>query len=656
MGVTPGFVDFVNPDIVTNNYSYVDVHCLPSTVETNTPSTELTNYLAALPGRIQINASGNLDLTGTLISGQNFLQINAPSLLANIVNASVSSAYSDINVGVPGGNLVATNLVEPTVPAWSGTLQAWSTRYVIMTTNSIITYTNTGTGNVPVSTNSFAVTNDYNVVIIANQAAPSTPSAVWNLILNGSNSIVISDNYNLLHGLYLNCLSLTLTTNGVGAQSPYGELNLQGTTVDWPAATPNLRYLTNNGVILMPLAIANSLGIFGSASAPYAALVNNGQITDQGSVIWTTNFVNTGSIANGPGRFTLQSLMATLSGGSIAAGGDVSITADSLLMGDQILEADGSLTLIATNQLADAGVTSGGVLTVGLNSVGNGIKVPIKPPGGAGYGNSLLGTTINLYAPVNRNVVNVWAGADLGASAAGFTNNLAVGRLILDAFGFNSSTRFTFNGAGVSNAIYVDYLELLDGATNLDNGQTGTNFISLNFDTNIVIYYAQAVMNGHSVARQINHWNGNHLRWVPQYAGYFSSTNIVYPDGTIVTINAALAAAPHTDSDQDGTPNAFDPTPFFVASELNFTDTITNKPPLQAVLTWVSMPDATNYVYYSTNLAMPITNLLTIITNPPAPPFAPITNTVYDPVNFSQPRYYKVTVVPNSTDLYGPGF
>ena len=458
-GTTPGFLDFVNPDIVTNlPYSYVDVQCFPTSVETNTPSTELTNYLAALPGRIQINANSSLNMARTQISGQNFLQISAPFQLANAVNANISSAYSDINVGVSTGNLVLTNLVAPTVPAWNGTLQAWSTRFVTLITNTIITYTN---GTVPVSTNSYAVTNDYSVVIIANQAVPTTPSAVWNLFLNGTNSIVLHDNYNLLNGLYLNCASLTLAANGFGAESPYGELNLQGTTVNWAAATPSLRYLTNNGVILLPLTGVNSLGFFGSPSTPYGALINNGTISDLGSQIWATNFVNSGSIANGIGRFTLQSLMATLPGGSITAGGDVSITTGSLLTGNLSLEADGSLTLAATNQLADTGVTSGGVWTVGLNSVGYGINVPIKPTGGGtAYGNSLLGTTVNLFAPLNRNVVNVWAGTDVGVSVAGFTNNLAVGRLILDALGPTASTRFTFNGAGVSNAIYVDYLRI----------------------------------------------------------------------------------------------------------------------------------------------------------------------------------------------------
>jgi hypothetical protein len=652
-GLASGFLAITNQVAFSNRYSFVDVHCLPTTVDTNTPSNQLTNYLDVLPGRIDINVNGNLNLTGAQISGQNYLSVNAPQEYDNVAGASISSAYSSIDVGKISGDVVVTNLVSPTVPAWSGTLAAWTTRWTTVYTNSILS---TDTNNVT-TTNSFMVTNDFSVLIMANQAVPSTPSAVWNLFVRGTNSIVLSDADNILHGLYLDCQRLTLTTNGPGAQSPYGELNLQGTTVNWAAATPNLRYLTNNGVILLPLTGLNSQGVFGSASMPYAALINNGQISDPGgSQIWAANFVNSGTIASGTGRFTLQSQTTTLTGGSITAGGDVSITTGSLLTGGLALEAAGSLTLTASNQLADTGVNSGGVWTVGLNSVGTGIVVPLKPPGGGGYGNSLLGTTINLYAPINRNVVNLWPGADLGVSVAGFTNNLAVGRLILDALGTTASTRFTFNGAGAGNAIYVDYLELDDGATNLDNGQTGTNFISLNFNTNLVIYYAQAVMNGHSVARQINHFNSDHLRWVPQYAGRFSSTNIVYPDGTTNTVNAALAQAPHTDSNQNGTPNAYDPAPFFVPSEVHFTVTVTNKPPLQAMLTWISIPGATNFVYYSTNLTLPITNLLTTITNSPAPPYAPLTNVVYDPVNPAQPRFYRVTVYPNSTDLYGPGF
>ena len=39
--------------------------------------------------------------------------------------------------------------------------------------------------------------------------------------------------------------------------------------------------------------------------------------------------------------------------------------------------------------------------------------------------------------------------------------------------------------------------------------------------------------------RKLSHHNGNHLRWVPAYAGTFSSTNLVFPAGVTNTVNAA---------------------------------------------------------------------------------------------------------------------
>ena len=112
----------------------------------------------------------------------------------------------------------------------------------------------------PISTNSYTVTNDYRVAIIANQATPTTPAQVWDLSLHGSNNIVISDVYNVLDNLSLDCVGLTLTTNGPDAHSPMGVLNLQSTMESWTAATPNLRYLTNYGDILLPLTGAELAG------------------------------------------------------------------------------------------------------------------------------------------------------------------------------------------------------------------------------------------------------------------------------------------------------------------------------------------------------------------------------------------------------------
>jgi hypothetical protein len=70
------------------------------------------------------------------------------------------------------------------------------------------------------------------------------------------------------------------------------------------------------------------------------------------------------------------------------------------------------------------------------------------------------------------------------------------------------------------------------------------------------------------------------LRWVPAYAGYFSSTNFVV-DGVTNTYNAALAQSPDIDSNGNGLANAYDPSPFFTPQQLNFSLALTNGTPFR---------------------------------------------------------------------------
>jgi hypothetical protein len=247
-------------------------------------------------------------------------------------------------------------------------------------------------------------------------------------------------------------------------------------------------------------------------------------------------------------------------------------------------------------------------------SVGSGFNLPIKPALG-----DLLGTTITLAAPTHENVVNTWAGTDRGLSTAGYTNNEAIGQLILNVApstvgGHNGV--LTFNGAGVSNALYIDALVLTNFATQ-GNATNQYNFPWLSIGNNMMVYFAQAWENGHSVAEAIdnasrNGANGGRLRWIYDYAGYYSSTNYVYTNqfGRSFTnaVNAALAQSTVIDSDSDGIPNALDPTPFFEHSEIDLKVTVTNRPPLSAMVRWTTIPNATNFIYFATNI--PTTNWL----------------------------------------------
>lgn len=752
---------------VTNSYSYVDAQLISSTTATNPSLSNPSGALTNLPGRIQINASGELDLTLAQISGPNYLSLTATNQFDGSAGADIVAPYSDISLGATNGFLIASNVLQSAIPNWSGTIQAWSTRWIFVTTNGI--------------------TNDFRVLLVDSKLSPATLSQVQHLTLHGTNSVVISDVFNVMSTLLIDAQNLTLTTNGVGngSTSPDGELNLLNNNIFWLNSLPNLLWLTNNGAIRIgnsanfgngiptyvtnriasapalaatgmlseltgtnvtpnstvtmgtnqyvfagkltntvpnqiliaskfdgtmsnliaavnhqtgsgttystntpvnPLVAAalmtnhafavtarsagsagNSIvtattstnltwngsatlsggadAVIGSTnvvmvtSGYYGAFINNSLLSDQGSIIYADNFVSGGTISNGIGSFNLHSMTAAL-GGSVIAGGDVAITSGSLVTSNLLLSAGRSLMLQVTNLLTDGGAVNPNPWSVGSAGL-VGLNMPLKPLSG-----DLLGTTIACSAPgPNKQVNNTWAGQDYGVSTAGYTNNEAIGVLSLDALG--TSSVFKFNGIpGTNSALYVDKLVLLDNATNFN----GTQVNALNINTNLVIYYAQAIVNGASVAEKLNHLNNNHLRWVAAYAGLFSSTNIVYPDGSTHTFNAALAQSQDIDSNGNGIVNAYDPTPFFVSSQVNFRLTLTNAPPLLALLSWQSVTGATNYVAYATNLTPAVWINLTnfISAGSSASTVDP------NPVASSVPRFYQVWINQNSTQLYGP--
>ncbi|MDE3066800.1 MAG: hypothetical protein KGJ60_04525 [Verrucomicrobiota bacterium] len=639
-----GFANVFPDGAMTNAYSYVNAQLIPVSVPTNASLSNPSGALTNLPGRIQITASGpnsHLNLAAAQIIGPNYLLLSSTNQFDGNAGSAIVSPYSDIYLGVTSpslpsasvpntrGNLAFTNLVAQYIPNWNGTVLGWSTRW----------------------TNSINGTNwDFRVEIVKSALSPTTASVVQDLVLHATNSLVLSDALNILRTLSIDSQSLTLTTNGAGngASSFEGELNLRNTSILWHSAIPNLLWLTNSGAIT-----TGNLIQFGSATQPAISFVNHGVVSDQGTQIWTGDFENSGTISNSVGNFDLYTQTATLTNGLIQAGG-IAITADSLVVSNVSFQPARSLTLQVTNLLTDTTVTNGNFWTVGSQTGvgGNGLALPIKPRLG-----DLLGTTIVGYAPgPNKQVFNTWAADDRGVSVGGYTNNAAIGRLLLDALG--SSSQFVFNGVVPGNALYVDDLELYGYATNTDlNG----DFTALNIASNLVIYYAQAVMNGVSVAAKMNHRNGDHLRWVAAYAGYFSSTNLVYPDGSTNTVNAGLAASTSADSDGDGIVNAADPTPFFVPSQVHFKLMLTNAPPLTALISWDSIPGATNTVLYSTNLLAPeadwlvLTNFVSPATVPPAGGW-PLTNAVTDTIQLQSPRYFKVRVDPNATQFFGPAY
>lgn len=428
--------------------------------------------------------------------------------------------------------------------------------------------------------------------------------------------------------------------HGTGAGSVYssataanplvwaGALSSHGFTItaDVPGAAGNAISMQNtftttnlawNGLI--PTAVATLAGgadatgpVTNSSPVmvPYYNFVNSGQIAGFGANIWSDNFENYGLFTAFTNGITVNSLTSTMTNGVVLSGGTFSDTAATIYISGTTIQAGKSLALTATNWLTDGGVNSSNFWSAGsaYSSYGqwDGLMLPAKPVAG-----DLLGTTITLTAVTNSSVtgqgtelVNIWSGTDKGYSVSGFQNNAAIGQLILDSQGQAPKSDFYFTGTGTSNAMYVDCLQLRNYASYTN--RVDKVLPALAFNTNLVIYYAQALtQDGTSVAEKINGFNGNHLRWVAEYAGHFSSTNIVYPDGTTNAVNAALAQSSDLNSDGDGIVNYLDPTPVFVPSQIKLVAGLTNVPPRTVKIQWTTIPLAVNYIDYTTNLAAP---------------------------------------------------
>ena len=124
----------------------------------------------------------------------------------------------------------------------------------------------------------------------------------------------------------------------------------------------------------------------------------------------------------------------------------------------------------------------------------NGFNLWIKPQTG-----DLWGTTITSMAPwLDAEVDHFWAGEDHGTNATGsyatgFTNNEALGMLVLSPQEFTAPyyPLFFFSGTGVSNGLYVGTLDLSQLGANI------TNMLAI--DPSLTIYYAHALVDTNAI-------------------------------------------------------------------------------------------------------------------------------------------------------------
>jgi len=588
-------------------------------------------------GRIEIKADGPgsyLNMTRTLMDGQSYLLLSATNHFVGSTNAAIVSPVTDVYLSSTNGMMAISNLTLPHCPRMEGQIQVMSARW----TNA----TAAGLGRL------------YTVTMVDSALNERPPARIQNLSLHSTN-VLIGDALNVFDNLLIDAERITISTNAGNAPTPYGELNLTSGDTLWSPNLPRLQYLTNYGRISCSNSIFFSSNTIppwfsGAADGPYEALVTHGHISSVGCSIWAKYFEASGTNDTSTSPLTVQADSAIVTNGLfLATDAAISITSGSLYISNQVLQAGREITLAVSDFLDDGSLNISVDMVTNKNvwTVGGGINLSMFPTNGA----SLLATTITNNAFGNADPNNTWAGVDYGPDPRGFVNNAALGQLILN--GQDSGSIFTFVQPNPdptnATALYVDLLELKGATAAADSS---VNLVGVSLQTNFTIYYGDAVWNGTSIAEQINGrysylgTNGGRFVWVSNYnTGFFSSTNVTYTDGSgMHRLNRALVTSCTIDSNGNGTPNCLDPNPVpvFTPAMVALKATFIDKPLRSVVLSWNTVPRASNFLYGTWSLP-PTTDwqLITQFLSSATSTQVTMTNVIQG----SGPLYYRVGVL-----------
>ncbi len=599
----PGNADF-NPDllyqpdfasrVVTNDYgaysAFIDnIASRPP----NIPSGTVTN----LPGRIEIFAD-SLDMSKTRFRADGLLSVNAKHLV-NSSNAVVDCENLSYNLGSTNGSLKIQNLAQESVARLKGDNFVWSGVWTNQQNMILENYTpDPADTNVPPTTFILApITNVvefyiYAMVYDAGQLLTQIPVVVDALTTHSTN-VVVNDRMTVVQAFLIDGQSFTL--NGSITFSNKFFIDTLGNRVvvsleNWVGTnTPTLKFFTNNGTLNIP-----NLAHFGDDRAlPYEVFINRGTISSHGQTIDSEycelagdNFITA--------EFNLLTRSGKVENGSVSSGGDAQFFADVLKFGQSSVQTGSRLTFTVTNALFDSGGNAGNSFVCN-----DGFRLLIKPQTG-----DLLGTALETIAPTFAQVDHVWAGADRGATPAGFLNNTALGNLVLTPGDLEDlfPPLFLFAGADANNGLYVDTLDL---------SQLADYAEELQIEPNLVIYYAAAKLGftpppTNGAAQQpeeyLNGQFGGRLQWVSGFAGPNSSVPVV-SNGVSIMVNKALRSSLIIDSNGNGIPNGLDFYPFNngLVAQLG----MVNQPPLTAVLSWNAEALAVYQVQATTEYAAP---------------------------------------------------
>jgi hypothetical protein len=558
-----------------------------------------------LPGRIEIVAD-TLDLTKTRIRADEYLSIKSQNFVSSS-NAAISVPQMSLNLTSASGIIDVRDIGSGSVVRLGGQLAVWS---AIWTNFSGSVLTNTVPDpldtNVPPMLIETYVTNTTEMafhLLMVDPLLQAVRPVIVNEFVVHSDQTSVSNNLTVSDLFLIDADSITLA----------GNINDQAGDAGG-ASFPRVNHFTNNGTF----SVANVLNL-GRDRARLVDIVNHGTLAGSAIFLKSEYLENTDSLLS-QGVIELDAFTAKFEGGGISAANDLRLLGDSAKFRNTTINAS-ALFLAVGSSLQDSGAGANNLI-----NVTDGFNLVIKPDSG-----DLLGTTLRTEAPPFSNVRHTWAAEDLGPVAEGYTNNTAIGRLILSA-GADGLLTFA-GGPGVTGgkAIYADFLEL-QGQVLADP----TNTVVI--DPSITIYFADANV----PVEQLDGKFGGHLVWVSSFAGPNSSVDVLLPDGRTIRVNRALRESKTIDSDGDGIPNGNDLTPFgsgFVPSI-----SVTRTSPQTAKISWETAPGMVYQLDYTTSLQQPAwTSLKSYTNNAPGSLVTTVTDTV--PVG-SQQRFYRVRSSP----------
>jgi len=609
------FVKFLSPEF-TNGMAYTNA-TVPAfysaykayvngqlTYGANLPDADITNY----GGRLEINAD-NLNLKDARIRGVGVVNAKTKNLVSS-AGAVIDVPYLYYDLDSTDGNLVLQNLAAPIVTrVASGTIQAWS---ALWTNGFSVNVTNTTVG-ADGTTNSDVTAQDYqtvfHVLLVASALDTIGSVDITGLSARATNTTV-ADKVSISRRFQTSSDSLT-----VNGEFKLGTLTASTLFNFGATNAPNLRYLTNRGILNIA-GVAN----FGSdRTKPYEVYNNTRTNLATGFQVTSKVFQNSGSLQSSFGPISIVAGSASLDGNDslVRSPRDISVSATTLKVRGGSVRSSRGIQLAVSDSFTDAGITtpSTWVSTYGF-SLSSLPKV-----------SSLLGSNFEVDTTEGGTADISWPGNDLGAEAAGYANNAAIGHLVLN---LAPDSFLTITETGIKNAVYVDYLELNsaiadDLASYIEVGEGMTLYFA---DSNIPV-------------EKLNGALGGRIKWVPSYAGPRSGVDVALGNGKTIRINRALFDSKTIDSDSDGISNGFDTTPF---GGVPVTSKIINLPPLTTEINWIGAPKTIYRVEAANSLTSTSWDLVSRVTN---------NATVSVPLSVREPvpadnavRYFRVTYEP----------